>query len=346
MNVTPFIFGRNVDIARRWSLRQLSVRTIAYGATLAIVSYLVLAPLFMLLFASVKSTEDKLPFESTVTTLANYRDVLTNPATPPILMNTLFFTVGSLAVGLPLAILLAWLLERTAIPGRKWIAALILVPMTLPSLLSAMAWIQLLDPRIGLVNVALRGIFGLAMDTGPFDIFSLYGMCLVQGLRLVPSAFLMIAASFRAMDPSLEEQSAMAGRGVMQTTVRITLPIMRPALLAVLVYYVIVVIESFDIPGLLGFTARIRVLSTAIYWATHSEVGLPDYGLASALGALVLLLALALMWVYQRLTTHQRDSRPLRERATGRGISISVDGQRRRWVCAFVMYLSRSPCRS
>ena len=121
----------------------------------------------------------------------------------------------------------------------------------------------------------------------------------------MPSAFLMIAASFRAMDPSLEEQSAMAGRGMAQTTLRITLPIMRPALLAALIYYIIVVIESFDIPGLLGFTARIRVLSTAIYWATHSEVGLPDYGLASALGAMVLAVALLLMWIYQRLTAHQ-----------------------------------------
>ena len=177
--------------------------------------------------------------------------------------------------------------------------------MTIPSLLSAIAWIQLLDPRIGLVNVVLRNVLGLSGDFGPFDIYTLYGMCFVQGLRLVPSAYLMIAASFRAMDPSLEEQSAMAGRGVGQTTLRITLPIMRPALLAMLIYYIIVVIESFDIPGLLGFTARIRVLSTAIYWATHSEVGLPDYGLASALGALVLAVALLLMWAYQRLTAHQ-----------------------------------------
>jgi iron(III) transport system permease protein len=223
----------------------------------------------------------------------------------PIFWNTVLFTVGSLAVGLPLAITLAWLLERTAIPGRGWISTLILVPMTIPSLLSAIAWIQLLDPRIGLVNVALRGALGLAADTGPFDIYSLTGMCFVQGLRLVPSAYLMIAASFRAMDPSLEEQSAMAGRGVAQTTWKVTLPIMRPALLAALIYYLIVVIESFDIPGLLGFTARVRVLSTAIYWATHSEVGLPDYGLASALGAIVLVMALLLMWAYHRLTAHQ-----------------------------------------
>ena len=305
MNFTLTTIADNVKLRPWCSVRKLSFRALTLGLTIGVVSYLVLVPLFMLLYASVKSTEDKLPFESTVITLANYAAVLTSPATLPIFLNTMVFTVGSLAVGLPLAILLAWLCERTAIPGRSWIAALILVPMTIPSLLSAIAWIQLLDPRNGLVNVLLRSVFGAASDIGPFDIYTIYGMCFVQGLRLVPSAYLMIAASFRAMDPSLEEQSAMAGRGVAQTTMRVTLPIMRPALLAALIYFIIVVIESFDIPGLLGFTARIRVLSTAIYWATHSEVGLPDYGLASALGTIILLAALLLMWGYQRLTAHQ-----------------------------------------
>jgi iron(III) transport system permease protein len=280
-------------------------RYFALGSTVAVVSYLVLVPLIMLLYASVKSTEDKLPFETTGMTLANYVTVLTNPSMLSIFLNTFLFAAGSLTIGVPLAVVMAWLVERTAMPARRWIAALILIPMTIPSLLSAIAWIQLLDPRIGLVNVVLRNILDLSGDSGPFDIYTLSGMCFVQGLRLVPSAYLMIAASFRAMDPSLEEQSAMAGRGVGQTTLRITLPIMRPALLAMLIYYIIVVIESYDIPGLLGFTARIRVLSTAIYWATHSEVGLPDYGLASALGAMVLAVALLLMWVYQRLTAHQ-----------------------------------------
>ena len=304
MNVAPSVLIKNAQF-KDWSwTRKFSIRSVAFGATIVVVSYLVLVPLLMLLYASVKSTEDKLPFEATGATLANYTTVLTNPSTVPIFVNTFLFTAGSLAVGLPLAILLAWLLERTAIPARRWITTLILVPMTIPSLLSAIAWIQLLDPRIGLINVVLRGVLGISGDDGPFDIYSLSGMCFVQGLRLVPSAYLMIAASFRAMDPSLEEQSAMAGKGITQTTLRITLPIMRPALLAVLIYYIIVVIESFDIPGLLGFTARIRVLSTAIYWATHSEVGLPDYGLASALGALVLIVALLLMWIYQRLTAH------------------------------------------
>lgn len=300
-----FVSAARIVPARFMMRAGISVRSWAFGLTLLIVSYLVLVPLLTLLYASIKSTEDKLPFETTATTLANYALVFNSPATLPILLNTFLFTVGALAIGLPLAIVFAWLLERTVIPGRTWIANIILVPMTIPSLLSAIAWIQLLDPRIGLVNVALRGALGLSGDTGPLDIYSLGGMCFVQGLRLVPSAYLMIAASFRAMDPSLEEQSAMAGRGVAQTTLRVTFPLVRPALLAALIYFIIVVIESFDIPGLLGFTARVRVLSTAIYWATHSEVGLPDYGLASALGTIILAMALVLMWIYHRLTAHQ-----------------------------------------
>ena len=284
---------------------RVSIRSCVLGLTLLLVSYLVIVPLLTLLYASVKSTEDKLPFETTATTLANYALVFTSPATPALLINTFLFTVGSLLVGLPIAIAFAWLFERTAIPGRTWFANLILVPMTIPSLLSAIAWVQLLDPRIGFINVILRDVLRVNGDAGPFDIYTLYGMCFVQGLRLVPSAYLMIAASFRAMDPSLEEQSAVAGTSVTQTTLRVTLPILRPALLAALIYFIIVVVESFDIPGLLGFTARIRVLSTAIYWATHSEAGLPDYGLASALATIILAVALLLMWLYHRLTREQ-----------------------------------------
>src|SRR5689334_17041529 len=156
---------------------QFSTRSVVLILTTGIVSYLVLVPLIMLLYASVKSTEDKLPFESTATTLGNYVAVFTSPATLPIFLNTFIFTVGSLAVGLPTAIFLAWLLERTETPTRGWIANLILVPMTIPSLLSAIAWIQLLDPRIGLVNVMFRGVMGSDSDTGPFDIYTFTGMC-------------------------------------------------------------------------------------------------------------------------------------------------------------------------
>jgi ABC-type glycerol-3-phosphate transport system permease component len=78
----------------------LSGQSWAFGLTLLIVSYLVIVPLITLLYASIKSTEDKLPFETTATTLANYALVFRSPATLPLLLNTLLFTLGSLAIGL------------------------------------------------------------------------------------------------------------------------------------------------------------------------------------------------------------------------------------------------------
>ena len=293
---------------QRWTLcrgRAVAVRSLPSALTVITVSYLVFVPLLMLLYASVKSTEDKLPFESTATTLANYAAVFTSPATLPIFLNTLLFTAGSLG---------GWTAggDSPGLAGGTDRHSGARVDRQFDSRADDDAVAAVGDRMDPIARSAHRSgqrrlprHIRIAIRHGPFDIYTLSGMCFVQGLRLVPSAYLMIAASFRAMDPSLEEQSAMAGQNVAQTTLRVTLPIMRPALLAALIYFIIVVIESFDIPGLLGFTARIRVLSTAIYWATHSEVGLPDYGLASALGAIILVAALVLMWGYQRLTAHQ-----------------------------------------
>ena len=70
MSVTPSTVANDLQV-RRWPwARRLSVRSLFLGLTLAVVTYLVLVPLFMLLYASVKSTEDKLPFESTIEPMA------------------------------------------------------------------------------------------------------------------------------------------------------------------------------------------------------------------------------------------------------------------------------------
>ncbi len=84
MNVTPTAIAGNVKLRAWSSFRKLSFRSLTLGLTISVVSYLVLVPLFMLLYASVKSTEDKLPFESTVITLSNYAVVLTSPTRLPI----------------------------------------------------------------------------------------------------------------------------------------------------------------------------------------------------------------------------------------------------------------------
>jgi iron(III) transport system permease protein len=274
-----------------------------------VVLYLVVVPLAVAVFATLRP-RGLLPFEAGGISLDNYVRVFLDPTNWALMGNTLVFALGSLAIGTACAIAMAWLVERTDLPLNNLVFSIVIAPMAIPGMLAAIAWIFLLDPNIGLLNSILRaplGLFGLDVTSGPLNIYTLYGMVLVEGIRMVPTLFLMIAGAFRGMDPSLEEASRVAGHSPTGTFLRVTLPIMRPAILGAMLYYFIVAIEAFEIPGVLGLSAGIHVFSTRIYWAIHpSAGGMPDYGMASTLGVLVMVISIGLIWLYNRLTSNTR----------------------------------------
>jgi iron(III) transport system permease protein len=283
---------------REWSFAP--DRLILWGAG-GLIGYLVLAPLAMLLFSSIKSTADRLPIEPGPLTVQNYVRVFLSADTYRLLGTTLGYGAGSLVVALSLAASFAWLLERSNIPGRSLLSVLLLAPMAVPPMMLAITFILLASPTIGLVNVVLRAALHIEGNAGPLSIYSLPGMMLVSGVAMVPSVYLMLAGAFRNMDPALEESSAMSGATMRRTFARITLPLMRPAVLAAAAYFLIVMVEAFEIPALLGNTAGIHVFSTQVYQATHPGTGLPDYGLASGYGMVLLALAGVLILGYQRI---------------------------------------------
>src|SRR5262249_11875626 len=146
----------------------------------------------------------------------------------------LIFTFGSVTLTFSVAFMLAWLVERTDLPCRNGIYTLVLFPLLVPGIVFSITWIFLLAPNTGWINAALRAVFGLDGE-GPFNIFSMGGMILVQGIGLVPFVFLLLCATLRSMNPSLEEASSASGANPLRTFLRITLPILRPGLLAPLI---------------------------------------------------------------------------------------------------------------
>jgi iron(III) transport system permease protein len=277
-------------------------RSVILVATAAVVFYLVLVPLIIALTTTFRP-RGTLPFEPGSFTLQNYNAVFLDPATWTLMLNTGMFAVGSLVIGISFALILGWLVERSDLPYRNLMFAFVVAPMAIPGMMAAIAWIFLLHPRIGIFNISLRGIFGLDITEGPLNIYTLWGMIFVEGIRMIPTIFLMTSGAFRSMDPALEEASRVAGKSPLTTTAHITLPLMWPALLAALLYFLIRAIEVFEIPGVLGMNAGIHVFSTRIYWAVHHPSGgLPDYGLASTLGLLVVGISLVLIWLYYRCT--------------------------------------------
>jgi iron(III) transport system permease protein len=294
-----------------------SERDVFPWVILIVVLWLVLAPIALVVLSSfeVEPLED---FGSL--TLQHYHEIYFDPGTYTLIANTFLFSFGAIIMGFLYAVPLAWLVERTNTPGRNLMYGLILVPMAIPPMISALGWERLLDPRIGLVNLVLRWLLG-SEGEGPFNVFTIYGMAFVMGLSMVPTVFLMLAPVFRNMDPSFEEASMVAGADRLLTARRVTLPLVAPALFAALIWFFIISIEAFEIPGVLGMQAGILVFSTRIFWAVHPPTGdLPEYGLASALAAAVLIVSGLLVYAYLNALGHGEKYSTI----TGRGYRPSI----------------------
>ncbi len=283
-----------------------------------ILAYLVIVPLSFLILSALKTNPKLLPFESGPFGLNNFFRVYLDPSTYSLLFNTVFFVSGSVMIGIPIATSLAFLVERTNLPFRNAVYTLILIPVGIPGMVLAIGWIQLLSPSMGALNLLFRALLGITSGQGPFNIYTVYGMFFVEGMRIVPTAFLMMSAAFKNMDPDLEMQGRVLGASTFSVVKRITGPLMLPAVLAASIYSTIVSIEAFEIPGVLGLSANLQVLSTRIYFATHPDHGgLPEYGYTSAIALIIVLLAIGLMRIYNRMT-----------RRSGRYVTITGRGYR------------------
>jgi iron(III) transport system permease protein len=282
----PAAIGRH-----RW-IRIPSSRKLFVWGTLALLIYLVAGPLLMLLIASGSTGQGRLPLEDGLQlSLDNYLRILGNPATHRILVNTGVFAVGGLAVCFPISIFLAWLIERTDLPLGRPLSTMLVATLGIPSFILAMAWGLMLNPVNGLINVAIRGVFGV-QGTGPLNVYTLIGVIVVQGLTLVPVTFLLLAGAFRSMDSSLEEAASMSGASHGTILRRITLPLMLPAIVGALVYQFVYAVQSFDVPFILGLRAGVHVLSTRV-WSEVSLApgGIPNYGTAATYGVLLMAMA-------------------------------------------------------
>ena len=239
-----------------------------------LVLFLVLAPLSFLILGSFSTAQLPTDFSLATMGLVNYIKVYSDPGTSEIFINTIIYVAGSTVLGIFLAVSLAWLVERTNMPGKMVVYAGVPMTLAVPGMLQAMAWVLLFSPRIGFVNNFLKDIFG--PDAPVIDIYSLEGMVFLEGLRLVPTAFLMLVPLMRSMDPALEEAAAVSGARPASTMRKVTLRLMAPALVAVMIYQAMTALEVFEIPGILGLPAGIYVFSTKIYAIVRSATFMPS----------------------------------------------------------------------
>ena len=263
---------------------------------IVIVGLLTVSPVVMLLLGSFS---EGLGAFGTFT-LEKYIKSYTDPALLEIIAQTIVFMIGSALVATALALFMAYLNTRTNIPFKGLFQVISIVPMMIPHILFAVSWALLLNPSNGLINLVLKQIFNL--QDSPFNIYSLPGMILVEGLLDLPVSYLIIAPALSSFDVSLEESSRVCGSSNLRTLCRITLPVLRPALLASVTLVAIRSLESFAVPSALGMPGRIYLLSTHIYRIIATGFA-ADYGMAAAVGMSALAASVTLVVLYRRLTS-------------------------------------------
>jgi iron(III) transport system permease protein len=232
-------------------------------------------------------------------TLKHYRELFSEAYVYKALLNTIGFAAISLAVAFAIAVPLAWIVERSDLPGRQVIYFLMIVGVLIPGLFTAMGWMFLLHPEIGLLNVALRDWFAFA--NGPINIVSVPGMGFVQGLGMASIAFIILAPSYRALHPTLEEAARVHGMNLYDTLRHVSIPLVFPATLAAAIYIVTISFAAFEVPAVIGLSDRLFTFSTLVYFEANPQDGFPEYGPVSAISSLMIIAALLLSWCYVRV---------------------------------------------
>jgi iron(III) transport system permease protein len=264
--------------------------------------YLIGVPLTMLAFAALRGPADFLPLEPGARwTFENIHALLADPVIyTRILPDTFVFVAGTVALVFCIAFVLAWLVERTDLPARETWFSLILFPLLVPTPVLAIAWILLMGPNAGWFNVAIRALLGLD-GQGPINVFSMPGLIVCQALASTPYVFLLLSATLRSMDPSLEEASGASGASPLSTFRRITLPVLLPGLVAPAVLITLITAEQFELPLIIGLPAKVTVFSYRIYFELNPLGSLPNYGAAAALSLPFVAFGIMLLMIYNRL---------------------------------------------
>jgi iron(III) transport system permease protein len=241
-------------------------------------------PLASLLLGSVKGADGL--------GLGHFSEVLSGRLYVSALKNSLILGAWtglfSLLIGLPLA----WAVARTDVPFKSLFQVTATLSYLSPPFLTAIALTYLFSPNAGLSNVLMRDVLGLPWLT--FNVFSMSGLVLVTVMHTFPFVYLLASSALQSVDASYEEAAQILGASKWRTALAITAPLVAPAVLSGTLLAFVNAIALFGSQAIIGLPARIVTLPTRIYALFDYP---PEYGLASALSLIFIVITVAALWM-------------------------------------------------
>ncbi len=307
-----------------WLARWLRPANVLPTIVTLVVAFMVIYPLGEIVLGSFK---DGVPASPGPLTLHGWRTVFGDNQLWRTAWTTISIAIPRWILTLVIAASVAWLLTRTNVPFKRVLFAMMTFMFILPDLPWILAWGLLGSERVGLLNQWFSDIFP---GVTPINVYSYWGLVILGACRGSVYLFFFLYPAFLAMDASLEEAARMAGATTLRATIKITVPLMAPALLGAFVFTIIHSLSSFELEQLLGTPAGISVFTTAIYNDIYG--GQNQFSEGSAQALLLLVITFALLAVQFRLLRGRSFTTISRSRFPGqadRHRQVAVAGVRR-----------------
>jgi iron(III) transport system permease protein len=264
-----------------------------YAVALGILVLFIVVPIIFILYGSIRSDLPGAPGASF--TLDALKVVFTTGAYLKSLAETLALSLSVAAIAVSIGSLFAWILTRTDIAMKKFLELVVLAPLFLSPLVSALAWVTLAAPRSGVVNVTAKGLFGLS---DVVNITSLRGIIFVMALSFVPYGYLFTSSAFKNIDATLEEAAYLAGAGPLRAFLQITWPLARPTVLSAFLLVAVLSAGMFSIPAALD--AKLSFIPLAVRVQRAIELAPANYSVAAAIGIEMMIVASVGLWLFLR----------------------------------------------
>ncbi|GJD53673.1 hypothetical protein OPKNFCMD_6450 [Methylobacterium crusticola] len=262
---------------------RLDPSALAWMAVVAVLVFLVVSPLARLLASSFQSPE------TGAWTLANYVTAFGRMRNLEVLGTSLLYAGCVTVVAVGFAVPVAWAVARSDMPGKGMVRALILGAFITPPYLGAIGWILLAGPNAGWLNRAWMALTGAS--GGIVNVYSFAGLVFVTALYAFPYIFVFATDALDRVSTEMEEAATILGASSAQTTLRVTLPLVTPAILAGAIVVFLDTVALFGTPAIIALPARIRVMTLQLWqyfeYPVRAEVAaaysLPLVGITVAL---------------------------------------------------------------
>ena len=294
--------------------------------TAAVTILLVAMPLAPILF---QSTLDKPLYDvSAIFTLDNFSRLFSNPRFYEALNNSVLLSSITTVLATVIGVATAILIGRTNMPFKRFFGEVVLWPMYVSHLVLAFGWFLMYGPS-GFVTLMVKNWIG----TDPWNLYTIVGMSIVAGAAQAPMVHLFCASSVARTDASLEDAARTMGASTFEILWKVTIPLMRPAILYSAMLNFIGCLEMLSVPLILGSPANMEFFTTFLYLEGYNGVN-PDYGLIGAAACFLLVMISVLIYFQNKLLKNASRFVTVKGKAT-RPKSFSLG--KYRWVVAIVL---------